>query len=124
MHTRRLLKLAGPLSVFATFRQLSAMMDVIAVGHLSRHDLSAAVLGTSICGVFAMSILGGLSSAMETLCGQVLCIIAIILSSDLCSMLLFHLHPGLKGVRQCGSILAPTVLMPKLLNLRVKPQFE
>ena len=67
----RLLKLAGPLSVFTTFRGLSATMDVIAVGHLSSHDLSSVVLGTSICSVFGMSIMVGLSSAMETLCGQV-----------------------------------------------------
>lgn len=46
-------------------------MGVIAMGHLSRQDLSAGIVGTSVCAVFGMSVMMGLSSTMETLCGQV-----------------------------------------------------
>ena len=46
-------------------------MAQIAVGHLSRGELSAVVLATSFANVFGLSIMVGLSSAMETLCGQV-----------------------------------------------------
>jgi len=42
------------------------------IGHLGKHELSAAVLGTSLFNVTGLSILIGLCSAMETLCGQVL----------------------------------------------------
>lgn len=41
------------------------------VGHIGKHELSAAVLGTSLFNVTGLSILIGLCSAMETLCGQV-----------------------------------------------------
>lgn len=41
------------------------------VGHIGKHELSAAVLGTSLFNVTGFSILIGLCSAMETLCGQV-----------------------------------------------------
>ncbi len=44
----------------------------IAAGHLSSAELSAVVLGSSICKVFGMSLMAGLASALDTLCGQVL----------------------------------------------------
>ena len=44
----------------------------IAAGHLSSADLSAVVLGSSICKVFGMSLMAGLASALDTLCGQVM----------------------------------------------------
>ena len=46
------------------------------VGHLGKHELSAAVLGTSLFNVTGLSILIGLCSAMETLCGQVLLLLS------------------------------------------------
>ena len=47
------------------------MVSMAFIGHLGKHELSAAVLGTSLFNVTGLSILIGLCSAMETLCGQV-----------------------------------------------------
>ncbi len=73
-HTERcrLVLLGVPLSAQAILSFSSTLVSMAFIGHLGKHELSAAVLGTSLFNVTGLSILIGLCSAMETLCGQVL----------------------------------------------------
>ncbi len=64
--------LGVPLSAQAILSFSSTLVSMAFIGHLGKHELSAAVLGTSLFNVTGLSILIGLCSAMETLCGQVL----------------------------------------------------
>lgn len=68
----RLVLLGVPLSAQAILSFSSTLVSMAFIGHLGKHELSAAVLGTSLFNVTGLSILIGLCSAMETLCGQVL----------------------------------------------------
>ena len=49
----------------------SSVISLIFVGHLGTREMSSAVLGTSFMNVSGFALLTGLSSALETLCGQV-----------------------------------------------------
>lgn len=49
----------------------STVISLIFVGHLGTFEMSAAVLGTSFSNVSGFALMVGLSSALETLCGQV-----------------------------------------------------
>jgi multidrug resistance protein, MATE family len=53
------------------FSYSSSFISMGFAGHIGRHELSAAVLGTSILNVTGFAVMAGLASAMETLCGQV-----------------------------------------------------
>ncbi|DBA65942.1 TPA: hypothetical protein ACH3X2_002966 [Trebouxia sp. C0005] len=66
----RLVLLGVPLSAQAILSFSSTLVSMAFIGHLGKHELSAAVLGTSLFNVTGLSILIGLCSAMETLCGQ------------------------------------------------------
>lgn len=72
----RLIALGVPLSAQAILSFSSTLVSMAFIGHLGKHDLSAAVLGTSLFNVTGLSILIGLCSAMETLCGQVLALLS------------------------------------------------
>ena len=67
----RCLALGVPMSLQFLFGYGSTVISLIFVGHLGTHAMSAAVLGTSFSNVSGFALLTGLSSAMETLCGQV-----------------------------------------------------
>ena len=68
----RLVKLGVPLSAQAILSFSATLVSMSFIGHIGKHELSAAVLGTSLFNVTGLSILIGLCSAMETLSGQVL----------------------------------------------------
>ena len=65
------MRLGVPLSAQAILSFSSTLVSMAFIGHIGKHELSAAVLGTSLFNVTGLSILIGLCSAMETLCGQV-----------------------------------------------------
>lgn len=66
----RLVKLGVPLSAQAILSFSATLVSMSFIGHIGKHELSAAVLGTSLFNVTGLSILIGLCSAMETLSGQ------------------------------------------------------
>lgn len=70
-HVRRCLALGGPMSLQYIFGYGSTVISLIFVGHLGTFEMSAAVLGTSFSNVSGFALMAGLSSALETLCGQV-----------------------------------------------------
>ncbi|KAJ4961265.1 hypothetical protein NE237_021175 [Protea cynaroides] len=62
--------LAGPL-VCVNFLQFGMqVISIMFVGHLGELSLSSASLGTSFASVTGLSLLTGMGSALETLCGQ------------------------------------------------------
>lgn len=63
--------LGVPLSAQAILSFSATLVSMSFIGHIGKHELSAAVLGTSLFNVTGLSILIGLCSAMETLSGQV-----------------------------------------------------
>eukprot|EP00891_Asterochloris_glomerata_P000920 jgi/Astpho2/920/Aster-00759 len=81
---RRLVRLGIPLSTVSLLSYTANIISLAYVGRLSAHNLAAAVLGnstawphsgmsvhaSSLFNVTGFSVLMGLSSAMETLCGQ------------------------------------------------------
>ncbi|KAL6622989.1 hypothetical protein ACP70R_032868 [Stipagrostis hirtigluma subsp. patula] len=67
---KRLLRLAGPLVVSCILQNVVQMVSVMFVGHLGELPLAGASLAASLANVTGFSLLVGLSSAMDTLCGQ------------------------------------------------------
>lgn len=67
----RCLALGAPMSLQFLFGYGSNIISLIFVGLLGREKMAAAVLGTSFSNVSGFALLTGLSSAMETFCGQV-----------------------------------------------------
>lgn len=65
-----LLKLAVPMFIQYIGGYSSSLVSLMFVGHLGRQEMSFAVLGTSFSNVSGFALLTGLSSALETLCGQ------------------------------------------------------
>lgn len=63
--------LAGPLMIGNVFGYLMSVVSITAIGRIGAPELAAASLATSIYTVTGSSLVLGLSSAMETLCGQV-----------------------------------------------------
>jgi hypothetical protein len=69
-----LLRLAGPLMVQSLSTMAMILISTTFVGHLNNPtELSAVVLASSLYNVTGSSLIIGLSSGMETLCGQVGC---------------------------------------------------
>ncbi|KAG9449026.1 hypothetical protein H6P81_008991 [Aristolochia fimbriata] len=64
------LLLAGPLVAVSLLQYLLQVISVAFVGHLGELALSSASLATSFAGVTGYSVLLGLGSALDTLCGQ------------------------------------------------------
>ncbi|GMP59086.1 hypothetical protein CsSME_00022510 [Camellia sinensis var. sinensis] len=67
---KKQLGLAGPLIAVSLLQYCLQMISIMFVGHLGELPLSGASLGTSFASVTGFSVLLGMGSAMETLCGQ------------------------------------------------------
>ncbi|CAM0884759.1 unnamed protein product [Alopecurus aequalis] len=67
---KRLLHLAGPLVASGILQCVLQLVSVMFVGHLGELPLAGASLATSLANVTGFSLLVGMSSALDTLCGQ------------------------------------------------------
>ncbi|KAM0827318.1 hypothetical protein ACQ4PT_068275 [Festuca glaucescens] len=67
---KRLVWLAGPLVASGIFQCALQLVSVMFVGHLGELPLAGASLATSLANVTGFSLLVGMSSALDTLCGQ------------------------------------------------------
>ncbi|EAZ15736.1 hypothetical protein OsJ_31155 [Oryza sativa Japonica Group] len=67
---KRLLRLAGPLMASFVLRNSVQMVSVMFVGHLGELQLAGSSLAASLANVTGFSFLFGMSSALDTLCGQ------------------------------------------------------
>ncbi|PKA63496.1 MATE efflux family protein 9 [Apostasia shenzhenica] len=67
---KRLLGLAAPLIAVNLFQYLLQLISLMFAGHLGELELSGASLATSFANVTGFSLLLGLGSALDTLCGQ------------------------------------------------------
>uniref|UniRef100_A0ACD5WKN5 Uncharacterized protein n=1 Tax=Avena sativa TaxID=4498 RepID=A0ACD5WKN5_AVESA len=67
---KRLLRLAGPLVASGILQCALQLVSVMFVGHLGELPLAGASLATSLANVTGFSLLVGMSSALDTLCGQ------------------------------------------------------
>ncbi|GJN37135.1 hypothetical protein PR202_gb26060 [Eleusine coracana subsp. coracana] len=67
---RKQLYLAGPLIAAWILQNLVQMISVMFVGHLGELALSSASIATSFAGVTGFSLLAGMASSLDTLCGQ------------------------------------------------------
>ncbi|KAH9614762.1 hypothetical protein KSS87_008800 [Heliosperma pusillum] len=63
-------RLAGPLIAVSILQFCVQLISIMFVGHLGQLPLSSASLGTSFASVTGFYVLLGMSSALETLCGQ------------------------------------------------------
>ncbi|GAQ85861.1 MATE efflux family protein [Klebsormidium nitens] len=62
--------MALPISTMNIFEFMLALVSVMFVGHLGATQLAAAALAASVANVTGISVMEGLASALETLCGQ------------------------------------------------------
>lgn len=69
--TCRLLVLALPLIAQNLFGYGVSLISLLVVGRLGTYQLSVAVLASSSLNITGLAFMIGLTSAMETLCGQV-----------------------------------------------------
>jgi MATE family multidrug resistance protein len=67
---RRLLSLAGPLVASCILQNVVQLVSVMFVGHLGELPLAGASLASSLANVTGFSLLAGMASALDTLCGQ------------------------------------------------------
>ncbi|KAK1606004.1 hypothetical protein QYE76_029677 [Lolium multiflorum] len=67
---KRQLWLAGPLIFGFLMRNLIQMISLMFLGHLGELQLAGATMATSFAGFTGFSLLNGLASGLETLCGQ------------------------------------------------------
>lgn len=67
---KKQLYLAGPLITAWLLQNLVQMISVMFVGHLGELALSSASIATSFAGVTGFSLLSGMASSLDTLCGQ------------------------------------------------------
>ncbi|TVU32454.1 hypothetical protein EJB05_24185, partial [Eragrostis curvula] len=67
---KKQLYLAGPLVAWCLLQNVVQMISVMFVGHLGELALSSASVATSFAGVTGFSLLAGMSSSLDTLCGQ------------------------------------------------------
>ncbi|MED6136465.1 Protein DETOXIFICATION 17 [Stylosanthes scabra] len=70
MEAKKQLWLAGPLIAVSLLQYSLQMISIMFVGHLGNLPLSGASLGSSFASVTGYSVLLGIGSALETLCGQ------------------------------------------------------
>lgn len=72
VHLHSLTKLSVPLLIQNVLSFSTTVIAIAFVGHLNRPDLlSSAVLANSLFNVTGYSLMQGLASGMESLCGQV-----------------------------------------------------
>ncbi|RLM66253.1 protein DETOXIFICATION 16-like [Panicum miliaceum] len=67
---RKQLYLAGPLIAAWMLQNIVQMISVMFVGHFGELALSSASIATSFAGVTGFSLLSGMASSLDTLCGQ------------------------------------------------------
>ncbi|WVZ58769.1 hypothetical protein U9M48_009001 [Paspalum notatum var. saurae] len=67
---KRLLRLAGPLIASCILQNVLQVVSVMFVGHLGELPLAGASLASSLANVTGFSLLYGMASALDTLCGQ------------------------------------------------------
>ncbi|TVU16892.1 hypothetical protein EJB05_32895 [Eragrostis curvula] len=67
---KRQLRLAWPLVVGCLLQKLIQMISIMFAGHLGEVALASASLATSFAGVTGFSLLTGMASSLDTLCGQ------------------------------------------------------
>ncbi|CAD5196181.1 unnamed protein product [Musa acuminata subsp. malaccensis] len=67
---KRQLCLAGPLIASSLLQNILQVISVMFVGHLGELALSGASMATSFAGVTGFSFLLGMSTALDTMCGQ------------------------------------------------------
>ncbi|PKU73923.1 MATE efflux family protein DTX1 [Dendrobium catenatum] len=67
---RKQLYLAGPLITSSLLLKIMQVISVMFVGHLGELSLAGASMATSFAGVTGFSLMVGMGSALETLCGQ------------------------------------------------------
>ncbi|CAO2187219.1 unnamed protein product [Urochloa humidicola] len=67
---KRLLRLAGPIAASCFLENAATLMSLMFVGHLGKLNLAGASLAIAITGAFGRNIIIGMSSALDTLCGQ------------------------------------------------------
>ncbi|XP_061374578.1 protein DETOXIFICATION 16-like [Gastrolobium bilobum] len=67
---KKQLWLAGPLMSVGLLNYSIQIISVMFVGHLGELALSGATMATSFCSVTGISLLLGMASALDTLCGQ------------------------------------------------------
>lgn len=67
---RKQLYIAGPMVCVALLQYLLIVVSVMFVGHLGELELASASIAASFAGVTGTSLIIGMASALETLCGQ------------------------------------------------------
>ncbi|KAL9401775.1 hypothetical protein Peur_005624 [Populus x canadensis] len=67
---KRLAYIAGPMVVTTTALNFLLVISNMMVGHLGELALSSSAIAISLCNVTGFSLLNGMASALETLCGQ------------------------------------------------------
>ncbi|TVU12903.1 hypothetical protein EJB05_46569 [Eragrostis curvula] len=67
---KRLVGLAGPIVASCVLQSVVNMVSVMVVGHLGELPLAGASLATSLANVTGYSLLTGMATALDTLCGQ------------------------------------------------------
>ncbi|XP_044429181.1 protein DETOXIFICATION 16 isoform X3 [Triticum aestivum] len=67
---KRLVRLGGPIIASCILQNVVNMVSVMVVGHLGELPLAGASLATSLANVTGYSLLTGMATAMDTLCGQ------------------------------------------------------
>uniref|UniRef100_A0ACD5XHB1 Uncharacterized protein n=1 Tax=Avena sativa TaxID=4498 RepID=A0ACD5XHB1_AVESA len=67
---RRLVRLGGPIVASCILQNLVNMVSVMVVGHLGELPLAGASLAASLANVTGYSLLTGMATALDTLCGQ------------------------------------------------------
>ncbi|KAJ0095833.1 hypothetical protein Patl1_15215 [Pistacia atlantica] len=67
---KRLSCIAGPMVAVYLSQDFLQVISVMMVGHLGKLSLSSTAVAISFCAVTGFSLLFGMSTAMETLCGQ------------------------------------------------------
>ncbi|XP_027099364.1 protein DETOXIFICATION 12-like [Coffea arabica] len=67
---KRLCCIAGPMGAVTLCQFLLQVISLMMVGHLGELSLSSSAIAISLCAVTGFSLLSGMASALETLCGQ------------------------------------------------------
>ncbi|RVX17866.1 Protein detoxification 16 [Vitis vinifera] len=67
---KKQLALAGPLTIVGVLRYLTQAVSLMFVGHLGELPLASASMAASFASVTGFSLLIGMGSALDTLCGQ------------------------------------------------------
>ncbi|XBI83768.1 hypothetical protein VPH35_092235 [Triticum aestivum] len=70
IEVKKQLYLAGPLIAGCLLQHVVQMISVMFVGHLGELSLSSASIATSFASVTGFSLLSGMASSLDTLCGQ------------------------------------------------------